>query len=68
MRAQGGPAAAMAEQMLARMGGATPGRGATPGGGGTLIEITADSSGFSSEAVPESVFSIPGDYTRTDQK
>jgi hypothetical protein len=48
-------------QMQAMMGGL--GRGAAPAGGsGSLIEITADASGFSSASVPDSVFAIPDGY------
>ena len=48
--------AAMAEQMLARMGGAA--------GGGSLFEVTMESSGFSTSAIPDSVFVVPGDYKK----
>jgi hypothetical protein len=40
------------------------GRGPAAGGGGALIEITMDSSGFSSASVPDSVFAIPAGYTQ----
>lgn len=65
MAAQGGPAAAAAQQALSRMGGVP---GATPGGAssGALIEITMDSSDFSGAAIPDSVFAIPADYQKTN--
>jgi hypothetical protein len=65
MKAQGGPAAAMAEQALARMGA----MGAAPGGGsGSLIEMTIDSTDFSSNAIPDSAFAIPSGYQKADAK
>jgi hypothetical protein len=67
MKAQGGPAAAMAEQALARMG---PAGGAAPAGAasGSLIEMTIDSSDFSAAGIPDSVFAIPSDYRKIDAK
>ncbi len=56
MKKQGGQQAAMADQMLARMGGGA--------GGGTLFEVTMESSGFSTSAIPDSVFAVPGDYKK----
>jgi hypothetical protein len=55
MKKQGGQQAATAEQMLARMGGA---------GGGSLFEVTVESSGFSTASIPDSVFAIPADYQK----
>ena len=55
MKKQGGQQAAMADQMLARMGG-------MGGGGGALFEMTMESSGFSTSSIPDSVFAIPADY------
>ena len=55
MKKQGGAQAAAAEQALARMGGM--GRA-----GGSLFETTNESSNFSTAAIPDSVFAIPGDY------
>jgi hypothetical protein len=52
MQKQGGPQAAAMAQALARMGGA-------PGGG---MEITSESTGFSTEAIPDSVFAIPAGF------
>jgi hypothetical protein len=60
-----GPNSPAAQQMQQMMNGM--GRGAASGsasGAGSLIEMTADSSGFSSAAVPESVFAIPAGYTQ----
>ena len=54
---QGGAQAAAAEQMLARMG-------AMGGGGGSLFEITTESSGFSTASIPDSVFAIPAGYSK----
>ncbi len=69
MAAQGGPAAAAAQQALSRMGGAMGGRGATPAGNsGALIEMTIDSADFSTASIPDSVFAIPPDYQKTDAK
>jgi hypothetical protein len=68
MKAQGGPQAAMAEQALARMG--AMGGGAAPqsaSGAGSLIEMTIDSTGFSTDSVPDSVFAIPVGYQKTDR-
>lgn len=58
----GGPAAAMAKQQLDRMPG-----GSAPAGGsasGAMIEITMDSTDFSSSSIDESVFAIPAGYTK----
>jgi hypothetical protein len=52
---QGGPGAAAAQQALARMGGA-------PAAGGALMEVTMESSGFSTSSIPDSVFAIPTDF------
>jgi hypothetical protein len=60
MKKQGGEQAKMAEQMMARMGGA---RGAG-GGGGSLFEVTMESSGFSTASIPDSVFAIPDGYQK----
>jgi transglutaminase/protease-like cytokinesis protein 3 len=57
MRKQGGKQAEMAEQTLARMG-------AMSGGAGSLFEVTMESSGFSTSAVPDSVFAVPAGYTK----
>jgi hypothetical protein len=61
MKKQGGPQAAAMEQAMARMGAA---RGAMGGGGGSLFEMTMESSGFSTSSVPDSVFEIPAGYTK----
>jgi hypothetical protein len=58
MKKAGGPQAQAAEQALARMGGM---RGA---GGGSLFELTTESTGFSAAPVPDSVFAIPTGYTK----
>jgi len=51
---QGGPGAAAAQQALARMGGGAA--------GAPLFEVTMESSGFSSAAIPDSVFALPADF------
>jgi hypothetical protein len=61
MKKQGGPQAAAMEQAMARMGAA---RGAMGGGGGSLFEMTMESSAFSASGVPDSVFEIPAGYTK----
>jgi len=57
MKKQGGQQAALAEQMLARMGGMS---------GGSMFETTTESSNFSSAAIPDAVFVIPAGYEKTD--
>jgi len=57
MAKQDGPQAAAAQQALARMGGITSGSGA-------LFEITRESSAFSTDAIPDSIFAIPAGYTQ----
>jgi hypothetical protein len=59
MKKQGGPQAAAAEQALSRMGAARGGAG-----GGSLLEMTMESSGFSTASVPDSVFAIPDGYQK----
>jgi hypothetical protein len=64
MAASGGPAAAIAKQQLAKMG---PAPGAVAGGGaasGSLIEMTIDSSDFSTAAIPDSAFAVPAGYQK----
>ena len=58
MKKAGGPQAQAAEQALARMGAMS---GA---GGGSLFEVTMESTGFSTASVPDSVFAIPAGYTK----
>jgi hypothetical protein len=57
MRSKGGPQAAAAEQALARMGG-------MGGSAKALVEITMESSGFSTNSIPASVFAIPDGYQK----
>jgi aminoglycoside phosphotransferase (APT) family kinase protein len=54
MKKQGGPQAALADKMLAQMGG------------GSAV-ITHESSGFSSSPVSVSVFAVPKDYQKADK-
>jgi hypothetical protein len=56
MQKQGGPQAAAAAQMLARMNAMSGGSG----GGG--MEITIEASGFSAAPIPDSVFAAPDGY------
>jgi hypothetical protein len=69
MKAQGGPQAAMAEQALKSMGamGGSQGAPASASGAGSLMEMTVDSTGFSTASIPDSVFAIPADYQKTDR-
>lgn len=53
MKKQGGQQAAMADQILARMGAASS---------GSAFDSTSESTGFSTTPVPDSVFAIPADY------
>ena len=67
---QGGASAAAAQQAMNSMGGmarggAMPGAAPGAGGGGSLIEMTIDASGFSNASVPESVFAIPAGYKQS---
>lgn len=61
MIAQGGPQAAAMQQMLDRMPGGAPAGGS---GSGAMLEITMDSSDFSTASVPDSVFAVPAGYTK----
>jgi hypothetical protein len=63
MKAKGGPQAAMAEQMMARMNCKSAG-----GGAGALFEMTIEASGFSSNAIPESTFAVPEGYKQVERK
>jgi hypothetical protein len=67
MQKQGGPQAAAAAQAMARMGGMANG---APAGGASnaLIEITVESSDFSTASIPDSVFAIPAGYQKVDPK
>jgi hypothetical protein len=61
MQKQGGPAAAAAAQAMARMG-AMQGRGGAPAASNSMVELTIDSSGFSTDSIPDSVFAIPAGF------
>jgi Domain of unknown function (DUF4412) len=54
MKKQGGQQAAMADKLLAQMGGSGPG-------------ITSESSGFSASPVPDSVFAIPAGFQKVNK-
>jgi hypothetical protein len=60
MKKQGGAQAAAAEQAMARMGAA---RGAA-GAGGSMFEMTSESTNFSAVSIPDSVFTIPDGYQK----
>lgn len=63
LQAQGGPAAAAAAQAMARMGNVPGASGAPAGGAGSsMMEITMESSDFSTSSIPDSVFAIPSGY------
>ncbi len=61
LQQQGGPGAEAAAQMMARMG--NMGRGGAPASN-SLMEITTDSSEFSTAPIPDSVFAIPAGYQK----
>lgn len=67
MQKQGGPQAAAAAQAMARMGGMANGAPAV-GASNALIEITVESSDFSTASIPDSVFAIPAGYQKVDAK
>ena len=48
------------EQQLAKMKGGT--------GGGSMFEVTLESTGFSSAPIPDSVFAIPAGYQKSEQR
>ena len=58
MKKKGGPQAEAMEKALAAMGGAS--------GGKYLMEVTTESSGFSTESFPASEFAIPAGYKKVD--
>ncbi|MGD1068908.1 MAG: DUF4412 domain-containing protein [Bryobacteraceae bacterium] len=62
--AQGGPTAAAIKQQYDRMCG---GASASSGSSNALMEITSDSSDFSTASIPDSVFAIPAGFTKTEQ-
>jgi hypothetical protein len=62
MQKQGGPAAAQAQQALARMGGASA------GGSGSMFETEMESSDFSTGSIPDSTFAIPAGFQKVDRK
>ena len=69
MQSQGGPAAAAAAQALARMGALTGGAAGPPGAGsGSLMEMTMESTDFSTGSIPDSVFAIPAGYQKVDAR
>lgn len=59
MQQQGGPAAQAAAQALARMNAA--------GGGAGGMETTMEAGNFSTSAIPDSAFSIPAGYAKSEK-
>ena len=68
MQSQGGPAAAAAQQAMARMGAMTGGAAGPGAGSGSLMEMTMESTDFSTGSIPDSVFAIPAGYQKVDSK
>ena len=68
MQAQGGPAAAAAQQAMARMGAVSGGAASSGAGSGSLMEMTMESSDFSTGSIPDSTFGIPAGYQKVDSK
>ena len=66
MQQQGGPGAEALAQAMGRMG--NMGRGAAPGASNSMMEITTDSSGFSTASIPDAEFAIPAGYQRVNAK
>lgn len=65
LAAQGGPASAIAKQQLERMGPPPLAAGsAAPDSSGWLLEMTMDSSDFSTAAIPDSAFTLPAEYRK----
>ncbi len=58
MKKKGGPQAEAMEKAFSAMGGAS--------GGKYLMEITTESSGFSTESIPASEFAIPAGYKKAE--
>lgn len=65
MQAQGGPGAAQAQQAMARLQAMQSGAGASSG---SLMEMTMESTDFSTSSIPDSVFAIPAGYQKVDPK
>jgi hypothetical protein len=59
MQKKGGPQAEMAARMLAQMGGG--------GAGGPIMEMTTESSNFSTGAIAASEFAVPADYQQAQK-
>lgn len=66
MQQQGGPGADAAAQAMARMGNL--GRGTAPAASNSMMEITTDSSAFSTAPIPDAEFAIPAGYQRIEGK
>lgn len=63
MSKQSGPQAAAAQQAMAAMGGMGA-MGMGTQSGASLIELTIDNTGFSTDSVADSVFVVPSDYKK----
>jgi hypothetical protein len=68
LQAQGGASGAAAQQALARMGAVTGGAASPGAGSGSLMEMTMESSDFSTGSIPDSTFAIPAGYQKVDSK
>lgn len=66
MIAKGGPAAAMIKQQYDKMCGGAAASPASAGSSNYLMEMTMDSSDFSTAAIPNSVFAVPADFKKTN--
>jgi len=66
MIAKGGPAAATIKQQYDKMCGGAAAAPASPGSSSYLMEMTMDSSDFSTAGIPDSVFAIPADFKKTN--
>jgi len=66
MIAKGGPAAAMIKQQYDKMCGGAAASPASAGSSNYLMEMTMDSSDFSTAAIPDSVFAVPADFKKTN--
>lgn len=66
MQQQGGPGADIAAQAMARMG--NMGRAGAAGASNSMIEMTTDSSDFSTASIPDGVFTIPAGYRTVEGK
>jgi hypothetical protein len=66
LMAQGGPVAAQIKAQYDRMCGSAAAPAAPTGSPNSLIEMTMDSSDFSTAGIPDSVFAIPAGFTKSN--